>query len=61
MNLRGMLDQVLAGRASSIGQIGSAAQRSPDLGKYATGAAVGGVLGMLLGSGRGRSVGGKAL
>lgn len=61
MNLRGMLDQVLASGASSIGQIGSAGQRNPDLGKYATGAAVGGVLGMLLGTSRGRNVGGKAL
>lgn len=32
-----------------------------DLGKYATGAAVGGVLGLLMGSKRGRSMGGTAL
>lgn len=36
-------------------------QSSGDLGKYATGAAVGGALGLLLGGKRGRSIGGKAL
>lgn len=61
MNLRGMLDQLLASGASGIGQLGGAAQRNPDMGKYATGAAVGGVLGMLLGTSRGGSMGGKAL
>ena len=61
MNLRGMLDQLLASGSSSLGSLGQSVQRNPELGKYATGAAVGGVLGLLLGSGRGRSVGGKAL
>lgn len=59
MNLQVLLDQVLKSGASAVGGVKSAAGN--DLGKYATGAAVGGVLGLLLGSRRGRSVGGKAL
>jgi uncharacterized membrane protein YebE (DUF533 family) len=59
MNLQALLDQVLKSGASTMGDLKSAAGN--DLGKYATGAAVGGVLGLLLGSGRGRRVGGKAL
>jgi uncharacterized membrane protein YebE (DUF533 family) len=59
MNLQALLDQVLKSGTSAVGGVKSAAGN--DLGKYATGAAVGGVLGLLLGSGRGRQVGGKAL
>jgi uncharacterized membrane protein YebE (DUF533 family) len=69
MNLRGLMDQLLSTGASALGQAGSLGQNTQgnrpgtgsDMGKYATGAAVGGVLGLLLGSGRGRQVGGKAL
>ena len=59
MNLQALLDQVLKSGASAVGGATSAAGN--DMGKYATGAAVGGVLGLLLGSQRGRRVGGKAL
>ena len=59
MNLQALLDQVLKSGASAVGGVTSAAGN--DVGKYATGAAVGGVLGLLLGSQRGRRVGGKAL
>jgi uncharacterized membrane protein YebE (DUF533 family) len=59
MNLQALLDQVLKSGASAVGGVTSAAGN--DMGKYATGAAVGGVLGLLLGSQRGRRVGGKAL
>lgn len=52
MNLQSILNQVL--------QSAAATQRS-DTGKYLTGGAVGGALGLLLGSKRGRGVGGKAL
>jgi uncharacterized membrane protein YebE (DUF533 family) len=59
MNLQALLDQVLKSGVSAVGGVTSAAGN--DMGKYATGAAVGGVLGLLLGSQRGRRVGGKAL
>ena len=59
MNLQALLDQVLKSGTSAVGGMKPAAGN--DLGKYATGAAVGGVLGLLLGSGRGRAMGGKAL
>jgi uncharacterized membrane protein YebE (DUF533 family) len=52
MNLQSILNQVLQSAANT--------QRS-DTGKYLTGGAVGGALGLLLGSKRGRGVGGKAL
>jgi uncharacterized membrane protein YebE (DUF533 family) len=64
MNIQALLEQVLKTGMGSVEQAKSAtaaSARSGDLGKYATGAAVGGVLGLLLGSKRGRSVGGKAL
>jgi uncharacterized membrane protein YebE (DUF533 family) len=57
MSLQNLLNQLLQ---SGVAQYGSA-RRSGDLGKYATGAAAGSVLALLLGSKRGRSLGGKAL
>lgn len=54
MSLQSLLDQLL----KSAGVSGAA---RPDLGKYATGALAGGALAMLLGSRRGRSVGGKVI
>lgn len=60
MDVQSLLNQVLKSAGSSLGGIGDMA-RHPDAKKYAGGAAVGGVLGLLLGSKRGRSMGGKAL
>ena len=57
MSVQNLLEQLLK---SGMGQYESARQ-SGDLGKYATGAAAGGALALLLGSKRGRSLGGKAL
>jgi uncharacterized membrane protein YebE (DUF533 family) len=57
MSLQNLLNQLLQ---SGVAQYDSA-KRSGDLGKYATGAAAGGALALLLGSRRGRSLGGKAL
>ena len=59
MSAQSLIDQLLKSGSQALGGV----QRSAggDMGKYATGAAVGGVLGLLLGSKRGRSVGGKAL
>ncbi len=55
MNIQALLDQILkAGGADDPA-------RRADTGKYATGAAVGGVLGLLLGTGSGRRMGGKVL
>ena len=55
MNIQSLLDQILkAGGANDPA-------RRADMGKYATGAAVGGVLGLLLGTGSGRRMGGKVL
>lgn len=59
MNVQGLFDQLLKTGASALGQAQNAGRG--DMGKYATGAAVGGVLGLLLGTRRGRSMGGKAL
>ncbi len=64
MNLQALLEQLLKTGAGAVGQARdatAASARSGDLGKYATGAAVGGALAMLLGSQRGRKFGGKAL
>lgn len=64
MNANSFLDQLLKTGAAALGDLKGVAQRtqaSGDLGKYATGAAVGGVLGLLLGSRRGRSIGGSAI
>lgn len=57
MSIQNVLEQLLQ---SGTRQYESAKQ-SGDLGKYATGAAAGGVLALLLGSRRGRSLGGSAL
>jgi uncharacterized membrane protein YebE (DUF533 family) len=57
MSLQNLLNQLLQ---SGVAQVDSA-KRSGDLGKYATGAAAGGALALLLGSRRGRSLGGSAL
>ena len=54
MNIQSLLNQLLGGGPASQG-------RNPDLGKYLTGGAAGGVLGLLLGSKRGRGLGGKAI
>jgi uncharacterized membrane protein YebE (DUF533 family) len=55
MNIQSLLDQILKAGGTSD------PERRADMGKYATGAAVGGVLGLLLGSGGGRRMGGKVL
>ncbi|MFY7904088.1 MAG: DUF533 domain-containing protein, partial [Rubrivivax sp.] len=60
MNAQSLLDQLLRSGMSALGSAGQAA-RGNHAGKYATGAAVGGALGLLLGSKRGRGIGGKAL
>jgi uncharacterized membrane protein YebE (DUF533 family) len=60
MNAQSFLDQLLKTGMSTLGGATEAA-RGKDMGKYATGAAVGGVLGLLLGSSGGRRLGGKAL
>jgi uncharacterized membrane protein YebE (DUF533 family) len=57
MSVQGLLEQLLRSASGTAQNIG----RSGDLGKYAAGGAVGGALGLLLGSKRGRSYGGKAL
>lgn len=57
MSALSLLENLLKSGTQALGQ----AQRSGDLGKYATGAAVGGALGLLLGGQRGRRIGGKAL
>lgn len=56
MSAFSMLEQLLKSGMPTAGT----AQRS-DLGKYASGAAVGGVLGLLMGNNRGRGMGGAAL
>lgn len=60
MSVQTLLDQLLKSAGTSLGSVQQAATGS-DMGKYATGAAVGGVLGLLLGSRGGRRLGGKAL
>jgi uncharacterized membrane protein YebE (DUF533 family) len=57
MSLHNLLTQILQ---SGMGTVDRARQ-SGDLGKYATGAAAGGALALLLGSRRGRSLGSSAL
>jgi uncharacterized membrane protein YebE (DUF533 family) len=57
MNLAKLLDDVLKTGTAQYER----ARQSGDLNKYATGAAVGGALALLLGSRRGRSLGGSAL
>jgi len=71
MSLQTLLDQLLG---SGVGGLAGGATRQPasrndaagaqagsDWGKYATGAAAGGALALLIGSKRGRKLGGKAL
>lgn len=53
MNIQSLLNQLL--------QSANAGPGKTDLGKYATGAAAGGALGLLLGSKRGRGLGGSAI
>lgn len=60
MNANSLLDQLLKTGAAALGNATQAAT-SPDGRKYATGAAVGGVLGLLLGSRSGRRLGGSAI
>ncbi len=64
MNSSSLIEQLLkAGSTVVSQQLGHARNTaaSPDMGKYAKGAAVGGLLGLLLGSRGGRQLGGKAL
>jgi uncharacterized membrane protein YebE (DUF533 family) len=53
MSIQSLLNQLLQAANNGPGRT--------DVGKYATGAAAGGVLGLLLGSRRGRGIGGSAL
>ncbi|MCB1995526.1 MAG: tellurite resistance TerB family protein, partial [Rhodoferax sp.] len=53
MSMQSLLDQILRSANAGPGKT--------DLGKYATGAVAGGALALLLGSKRGRGLGGKAL
>jgi uncharacterized membrane protein YebE (DUF533 family) len=57
MNVQSVLEQLLQSGRSKY----ESAKQSGDLEKYATGAAAGGALALLLGSRRGRSLGGKVL
>jgi uncharacterized membrane protein YebE (DUF533 family) len=57
MNLTNILEQLLQSGRSQY----DSAKQSGDLGKYAKGAAAGGLLGVLLGSRGGRGLGGKVL
>ncbi len=60
MNANSFLDQLLKTGASALDNV-TAGMQPGDGRKYATGAAVGGVLGLLLGSRGGRRMGGQAL
>lgn len=57
MSIQNILEQLLRSGTQKY----ESAKQSGDLGKYATGAAAGGALALLLGSKRGRSLGGTAL
>jgi uncharacterized membrane protein YebE (DUF533 family) len=57
MSIQNILEQLLQSGMHKV----ESAKQSGDLGKYATGAAAGGALALLLGSRRGRSLGGAAL
>jgi uncharacterized membrane protein YebE (DUF533 family) len=65
MNIQSLLNQILGSGGSQPGGYAGQGQRptggESHLGKYLVGGAAGGALGLLLGSKRGRSVGGKAL
>jgi uncharacterized membrane protein YebE (DUF533 family) len=60
MSVQSLLDQLLKSAGTSLGSVQQAATGS-EMGKYATGAALGGVLGLLLGSRGGRRMGSQAL
>ena len=57
MSVQSLLEQLLQSGVSKVQQ----AQQSGDLDKYATGAVAGGALALLLGSRRGRSLGGSVI
>ena len=57
MSIQNLLQQLLQSGAAQVER----ARQSGDLGKYATGAAAGGALALLLGSQRGRRIGASAL
>ncbi|MEY3252735.1 MAG: hypothetical protein RL227_1708 [Pseudomonadota bacterium] len=59
MNLQSLMNQLLGSGQSRPG--GGGGGGGSDLGKYLVGGAAGGALGLLLGSKRGRGMGGKAL
>ena len=64
MNASSLIEQLLKAGTTVVGQQVDAARGSvpqADIGKYAKGAAVGGLLGLLLGSSSGRRLGGSAL
>jgi uncharacterized membrane protein YebE (DUF533 family) len=61
MNIQSLLNQMLGGSGQPQGTARPTQGPGGDLGKYLVGGAAGGALGLLLGSKRGRSVGGKAL
>lgn len=56
MNIQSLLNQLLGSSAGRPGPSGGS-----DMGKYLVGGAAGGALGLLLGSKRGRGIGGKAI
>jgi uncharacterized membrane protein YebE (DUF533 family) len=57
MNIQSLLNQLLGASGARSGPSGAGG----DMGKYLVGGAAGGVLGLLLGSRRGRGIGGKAI
>jgi uncharacterized membrane protein YebE (DUF533 family) len=57
MNIQSLLNQLLGGGGTG----GASRPGGGDMGKYLVGGAAGGALGLLLGSKRGRSMGGKAI
>ena len=61
MNIQSLLNQILGSGSAPTGGGTHGQGRSGDLGKYLVGGAAGGALGLLLGSKRGRGMGGKAL
>jgi uncharacterized membrane protein YebE (DUF533 family) len=64
MNAQSLIEQLLKSGLSAMDGTSAKVEQagvSADWSQYATGAAAGGVLGLLLGSRRGRSLGGKAL
>ncbi|MCA3242080.1 MAG: tellurite resistance TerB family protein [Rubrivivax sp.] len=61
MNIQSLLNQILGSGSAPTGGGAHGQGRGGDLGKYLVGGAAGGALGLLLGSKRGRGMGGKAL